>query len=74
MDTAAKAACAFDRKAEEDGEKAELEIIKKAGVSINEVTDLKAFQSRMGPAYQVVEAKVGKEWMEKVMAAVRAAQ
>jgi TRAP-type transport system periplasmic protein len=74
VDEAAKAACAKDRKAEQDGEKAELEVVRKAGVQVNEVADLKAFQSRMGPAYDVVTQKVGKEWMDKVMAAVKAAQ
>jgi TRAP-type transport system periplasmic protein len=73
IDESAKAMCAADRKAELDGEKAELEVIRKAGVNVNEVTDLKAFQSRMGPAYDVVTQKVGKEWMDKVMAAVKAA-
>jgi tripartite ATP-independent transporter DctP family solute receptor len=74
VDAAAKATCAADRKAEQEGEKAELEVIRKAGVQVNEVTDLKAFQSRMGPAYEVVTQKVGKEWMDKVLAAVKAAQ
>jgi hypothetical protein len=39
-----------------------------------EVKDLKAFQARMKPAYDLVVAKVGKEWMDKVMAAAKAAE
>jgi len=74
VDEAAKAACALDRKAEVDKEKGDLESIRKAGVQVNDVKDLKAFQDRMGPAYDLVTTKVGKEWMDRVMAAVRAAQ
>ena len=74
VDEAGKAACVVDRKAEVDKEKGDLESIRKAGVQINDVKDLKAFQDRMGPAYDLVTTKVGKEWMDRVMAAVRAAQ
>ncbi len=74
VDEAGKAACAMDRKAEIEKEKTDLEFIKKAGVQVNEVNDLKAFQQRMGPAYDVVTAKVGKEWMDRITAAVKAAQ
>ena len=74
VDEAAKATCALDRKSEVDKEQAELEVIKKAGVQVNEVKNLKPFQERMGPAYDVVISKVGKEWMDRVAAAVKAAQ
>ena len=74
VDEAAKAACALDRKAEIDGEKAGLAVIEKAGVKVNEVKDLKAFQARMQPAYDLVTAKVGKAWMDQVLAAVKAAE
>jgi TRAP-type transport system periplasmic protein len=74
IDEAGKAACAMDRKAEIEKEKTDLEFIKKAGVQVNEVKDLKAFQERMGPAYDVVTTKVGKEWMDRIRAAVKAAQ
>ena len=74
VDEAGKAACALDRKSEVDKEKGELELIRKAGVQVNEVKDLKPFQDRMGPAYDVVTTKVGKEWMDRVTAAVKAAQ
>jgi hypothetical protein len=43
-------------------------------VQVNEVKDLKAFQDRMGPAYDLVTTKVGKEWMDRVLAAVKAAK
>src|SRR5882672_3385939 len=66
VDEAARAACALDRKAEVDKEKGDLESIRKAGVQINDVKDLKAFQDRMGPAYDLVTTKVGKDWMDRV--------
>jgi TRAP-type C4-dicarboxylate transport system substrate-binding protein len=74
MDEAGKAACAMDRKAELEKEKGDLEFIKKYGVQVNDVKDLKAFQDRMGPAYDLVTTKVGKEWMDRITAAVKAAQ
>ena len=74
MDEAGKAACAMDRKAELEKEKGDLEFIKKYGVQVNDVKDLKAFQDRMGPAYDLVTTKVGKEWMDRIAAAVKAAQ
>jgi tripartite ATP-independent transporter DctP family solute receptor len=74
VDEAAKATCAKDRSAELDKEKSDLAVMEKAGVKINEVKDLAAFQARMKPAYDLVSAKVGKEWLDKVMAAAKAAQ
>jgi tripartite ATP-independent transporter DctP family solute receptor len=74
VDDAAKVACLKDRQAEVEGEKAGLAEIEKRNVKINEVKDLKAFQARMQPAYDLVAAKVGKEWMDKVTAAVKAAE
>jgi tripartite ATP-independent transporter DctP family solute receptor len=74
VDEAAKAACAVDRTAEVEGEKSGLAVIEKAGVKVNEVKDLKPFQARMQPAYDLVGAKVGKAWMDQVMAAVKAAE
>jgi tripartite ATP-independent transporter DctP family solute receptor len=74
VDEAAKAACALDRKAEIEGERVGLAAIEKAGVKVNEVKDLKAFQARMQPAYDLVAQKVGKAWMDQVMAAVKAAE
>ena len=74
VDEAAKATCAKDRSAEIDKEESDLAVMEKAGVKINEVTNLAAFQARMKPAYDLVSAKVGKEWLDKVMAAAKAAQ
>jgi tripartite ATP-independent transporter DctP family solute receptor len=74
VDEAAKAACKKDREAELQKEKEDLAFIEKSGVKVNEVKDLAAFQSRMKPAYELVAQKVGKEWLDKVMAAAKAAQ
>ena len=41
----------------------DLDVMKKAGVQINEVKDIKAFQALMKPAYDYVEGQVGKEFM-----------
>ena len=43
-------------------------------MKVNDVTDIKAFQARMKPAYDFVTGKVGKPWMDKVLAAVKAAE
>ena len=74
VEEAAQAACAVDRKSEVDKEKADLAFLATAGVRVNEIKDLAAFQARMQPAYDLVTAKVGKAWMDEMMAAVRAAQ
>ena len=74
LDQAAKAGCAVHRKMEVDKEQGDLDFIKKAGVQVNEVKDLKAFQDRMGPVYDAVTAKVGKEFMDRLMAARAAAK
>lgn len=74
VDDAAKGTCAMDRKAEVEKENADLEVIKKAGVQVNDVKDLQAFQDRMGPVYEIVRAKVGNTYMDGFMAAVKAAK
>jgi len=74
LDQAAKAACAMHRKMEVEKEQGDLDFIKKAGVQVNEVKDLKAFEARMGPVYEAVTAKVGKEFMDRLMAARAAAK
>ena len=71
VDSAAKAACAVDRKSEVDSEEGDLAAIRKAGVQVNEIKDLKPFKDMMGPVYQEVGAKVGKEWLDKVTAAAK---
>jgi TRAP-type transport system periplasmic protein len=73
LDEAARAACAFHRKVEVEKEKSDIEFMKKAGVQVNEVKELKAFKDRMGPVYDQVGTKVGKEFMERLNAAIKAA-
>jgi tripartite ATP-independent transporter DctP family solute receptor len=74
VDEAAQAACRKDRESELEKEKADIAFVEKAGVKVNEVKDLAAFQARMKPAYDLVAAKVGKDWLDKVMAAANAAR
>ena len=75
LDEAGKAACALHRKNEVQKEREGLDFVKeKAGVQVNEVRDLRPFQSRMGPVYEFVASKVGKEFMDRLMAAARAAE
>src|SRR5215510_6630270 len=71
VDAAAKEACALDRKAEVDSEAGDLEIIRKAGVQVNDISDTSAFREMMGPVYDEVGAKVGKDWMDKVLDAAK---
>ena len=74
IDEAAAAARAVHRKADADKEQGAFETMRKAGVQINEVKDLKAFQDRMTPVYQAVAAKAGKEFVDRVVAAAAAAR
>ncbi len=71
VDAAAKDACAVDRKSEIDSEAGDLATIRKAGVQVNEISDLKPFKDMMGPVYKEVGDKVGKEWLDKVLAAAK---
>jgi len=49
--------------------------MKKAGVQINEVKDLKSFQALVKPVYASVEQQVGTEFMDRLTtAAVQAAK
>ena len=73
-DTAAAAACKKDRDAEIEKGKQDLEVLKKHGVQVNEVASIDAFRQKMAPAYDTVGEKVGKAWMDKVLAAVKAAE
>jgi tripartite ATP-independent transporter DctP family solute receptor len=66
-------ACQVHRRLEVEKEKSDLEVMKKAGMQINEVKDIKAFQALMKPAYDYVEGQVGKEFMARLRAAVQAA-
>ena len=71
VDAAAKDTCALDRKAEVDSEAGDLETIRKAGVKVNDIGDIRPFREMMGPVYQEVGVKVGKEWLDKVLAAAK---
>ena len=66
-------ACQNHRRLEVEKETLDFEIMKKAGVQINEVRGIKAFQGLMKPAYDYVEGQVGKEFLAKLRAAVQAA-
>jgi tripartite ATP-independent transporter DctP family solute receptor len=74
VDESFRAARARDRTAEVEKEGADLEVIKKAGVKVNDVKNLQAFQDRMKPVYDLVAAKVGKPYMDRFLAAVKAAK
>jgi tripartite ATP-independent transporter DctP family solute receptor len=71
VDGVAKDVCALDRKAELDSEAGDLELIRKAGVQITDVGDTRPFRDMMGPVYQEVAAKVGKDWMDRVLDAAK---
>lgn len=71
VDEAAKATCVLDRKAELESESKDLEFIRKAGVQVNDIKDLKPFKDLMAPVYADVGSKVGKEWMDKVLSAAK---
>ena len=47
--------------------------MKKAGMQINEVKDIKQFQALMKPVYDGAETKVGKDFMTKLNGAIQAA-
>jgi TRAP-type transport system periplasmic protein len=73
VDETMRDACQLHRRLEVDKEKSDFEIMKKAGVQINEVKDIKAFQALMKPAYDYVEGQVGKDFMARLRAAAQAA-
>jgi len=73
VDESMRDACRTHRRLEVEKEKNEFEVMKKVGVQINEVKDIKAFQGLMKPAYDYVEGQVGKEFMTRLRAAVQAA-
>ena len=73
VDESMRDACQVHRRLEVEKEKNDFEVMKKAGVQINEVKDIKAFQGLMKPAYDYVEGQVGKEFMIRLRAAVQAA-
>ena len=73
VDDSMKDACQLHRRLEVEKEKSDFEVMKKAGVQINDVKDIRAFQALMKPAYDYVEGQVGKEFMTRLRAAVQAA-
>jgi TRAP-type transport system periplasmic protein len=73
VDDSMKEACQAHRKLEVEREKLDFDIMRKAGVQINEVKDIKAFQALMKPVYDSVESKVGKEFMTRLYGAIQAA-
>jgi len=73
VDDSMKETCVAHRKIEVEREKLDLDIMRKAGVQINEVKDIKQFQALMKPAYDSVESKVGKDFMAKLNGAIQAA-
>jgi len=73
VDESMRDACQLHRKLEVEKEKNDFDVMKKAGVQINEVKDIRAFQALMKPAYDYVEGQVGKEFMGRLRAAVQAA-
>jgi TRAP-type transport system periplasmic protein len=73
VDESMRDACQLHRRLEVEKEKSDFEIMKKAGVQINEVKDIKAFQALMKPAYDYVEGQVGKDFMARLRAAAQTA-
>jgi len=73
VDDSMKETCVAHRKIEVEREKLDFDIMRKAGVQINEVKDIKQFQALMKPAYDSVESKVGKDFMTKLNGAIQAA-
>jgi TRAP-type transport system periplasmic protein len=73
IDDSMRDACQTHRRLEVEKEKNDFEVMRKAGVQINEVKDITAFQGRMKPAYDYVEGQVGKEFMTRLRTAVQAA-
>lgn len=74
VDESMRVGCDAHRKVEVEKEKSDFEVMKKAGVQINEVKDIKAFQALMKPVYASVEQKVGKGFMDRLQAAAQAAK
>lgn len=73
VDESMRVACQANRRAEVEREKVDFDIMRKAGTQINEVKDPRAFQALMKPVYASVQEKVGKEFLERLTSAARAA-
>jgi TRAP-type transport system periplasmic protein len=73
VDESMRDACQLHRRLEVEKERNDFGVMRKAGVQINEVKDIRAFQALMKPAYDYVEGQVGKEFMARLRTAVQAA-
>jgi tripartite ATP-independent transporter DctP family solute receptor len=69
VDESMRLGCEAHRRFEVEHEKRDFEVMKKAGVQINEVKDIKAFQALMKSVHASVEQKVGKEFMDRLASA-----
>ena len=72
VDDSMKETCLAHRKYEVEREKLDFDIMKKAGVQINEVKDIREFQDRAAPVWKFLEGKVGKEFFDRVVAEAKA--
>jgi tripartite ATP-independent transporter DctP family solute receptor len=73
VDESMKLGCEAHRKHEVAKEAGDLEALKKNGMQVVEVKDIKAFQTLMKPVYALVEQNVGKPFMDRLMSAAQAA-
>ena len=73
VDESMRVGCEAHRKLEVEKEKSDFDVMKKAGVQINDVKDIKSFQALMKPVYASVEQKVGKEFMDRLTTAANQA-
>jgi TRAP-type transport system periplasmic protein len=72
IDESMQAACAQHRQDELKQEVEAFALMKAKGVQINEVKDIREFQERAEPVWKFLEAKVGKEFFDRVVAEARA--
>ena len=73
VDESMQAACAQHRQDELKQDAEAMALMKAKGVQINEVKDIREFQERAQPVWKVLEAKVGKELFDRVVAEAKAA-
>ena len=73
IDESMQAACAQHRQDELKQEVEAFALMRARGVQINEVKDIREFQERAAPVWKFLEAKVGKEFFDRVVAEARAA-
>src|SRR5262249_49248850 len=73
IDESMLAACAQHRQDELKQEVEAFALMRARGVQINEVKDIREFQDRAAPVWKFLEAKVGKEFFDRVVAGARGA-